>query len=224
MTRISVIIPAFNSGEFIAETLKSVRDQTFPIYEIIVVDDGSTDNTADVVATWPEVNYRYQPNSGTVKAVNNGVSAATGDLLAFLDHDDLWLPDKLEKQMIALRNDPSLELVFTLLENFFSSPLSEVDRQKIMLDTRILVGIQRSTLLVKRDTFMKVGPLASEGRVDFMDWYARAREMNVKQYVVPEVLVKRRVHGANITLTDKNLRVEYPRVLKAILDRRRSLK
>jgi len=107
---ISVIIPAFNAGRFIARTINSVLAQTLPASEIIVVDDGSTDNTADVLRSYGDkVRYIYQENAGDGPARNTGIRAAKGEWIAFLDHDDEWLPCKLELQMQLLARYPELQ-------------------------------------------------------------------------------------------------------------------
>ena len=106
---ISVVIPAYNAGGFIKRTIDSVLAQTYRDYEVIVVDDGSTDNTADVVKSCAgKVRYIYQENAGDGPARNTGIRAAKGDWIAFLDHDDEWLPQKLELQMKLLDRNPDL--------------------------------------------------------------------------------------------------------------------
>jgi glycosyltransferase involved in cell wall biosynthesis len=107
---ISAIIPAFNADRFIRRTIESILAQTYTDYEIIVVDDGSTDNTAEVVKNYgPKVNYIYQENSGDGAARNTGIAAAKGDWVAFLDHDDEWLPEKLFSQMELVGRNPDLK-------------------------------------------------------------------------------------------------------------------
>jgi len=106
---ISVVIPAFNAGRFIKRTIDSILAQTYRDYEIIVVDDGSADNTAEVVKSYgPKVRYIYQENAGDGPARNTGIRAAKGEWIAFLDHDDEWLPEKLELQMELVSRHPEL--------------------------------------------------------------------------------------------------------------------
>ncbi len=106
---ISVVIPAFNAGRFIRRTIDSVLAQTYSDYEIIVVDDGSTDNTGEVVKSYgSKVRYIYQENAGDGPARNTGIAAANGEWIAFLDHDDEWLPQRLEKQIELLKRNPEL--------------------------------------------------------------------------------------------------------------------
>jgi glycosyltransferase involved in cell wall biosynthesis len=111
---VSVIIPAYNCAPFIHDTLKSVYHQTYENWEIILIDDGSTDDTADALAPHMEkIRYHFQENRGTAAARNSGLREARGELIAFLDNDDLWLPRKLEMQVRALNAWPQCGLVFT---------------------------------------------------------------------------------------------------------------
>ncbi len=109
--KISVIMPAYKAAATIAAALRSIRDQTVRVHEVIVVDDGSPDDTAELVARdFSEVRLMRQPNAGPAVARNNGAQAATGDWLAFLDADDVWLADKLERQLPATE-DPKAAVV-----------------------------------------------------------------------------------------------------------------
>lgn len=111
---VSVIIPAFNCAEFITETLESVYQQTYTNREIVLIDDGSTDNTRSVLEPHMDrIRYFYQENRGTAAARNAGIQRSRGELIAFLDHDDLWLPEKLELQVKAMQTYPECGLVFT---------------------------------------------------------------------------------------------------------------
>ena len=108
MPKVSVIIPTYNRAPFVTEAIDSVLAQTFLDYEVIVVDDGSTDNTKDVLLPYGErTRYIYQPNSGVGAARNAGIRCAIGEWLAFLDSDDIWLPDYLSCQMEQANQNPS---------------------------------------------------------------------------------------------------------------------
>lgn len=120
---VSVIIPAYNSAKYIGEAIESVFAQTYPVHEINVVDDGSTDDTAKIVqehvraqehkSTGAQVKYIYQNNKGPAAARNAGIRAATGDYIAFLDSDDIWLSEKIELQIKKFDENPEYRLVHT---------------------------------------------------------------------------------------------------------------
>jgi glycosyltransferase involved in cell wall biosynthesis len=113
MTRVSVVIPAYNYARFLGETIQSVLDQTFRDFELIVVDDGSTDNTMEVVSSFKDnrIQYIYQENGGLSSARNTGIKASKGEYIAFLDSDDIWLPENLELKVKLLDSHPDAGLV-----------------------------------------------------------------------------------------------------------------
>lgn len=112
---VSVIIPAFNSSKFIASTIKSVLQQSYSRIEIIVIDDGSTDNTAKILKKLnsKKTRYFYQKNKGLSFSRNRGLQLAQGKYIAFMDHDDFWYPDKIEKQLDIFRKKRKVGLVYT---------------------------------------------------------------------------------------------------------------
>jgi len=112
--RISVVVPAFNVEDLISAAIESLLAQTIPLHEIIVVDDGSTDGTPEVVRRYePRVRYIRQENAGPSAARNTGIAAATGEWVAFLDSDDVWLPDKVKAELHVLEESPDLAWVAT---------------------------------------------------------------------------------------------------------------
>jgi len=118
--RVSVIIPTYNYGRFIADAVKSVQNQSYTDLEIIVIDDGSEDNTQEVLSAIEDSRLRVfrKANEGVSVARNKGIEMSSGELLAFLDADDLWRPEKLELQVAMLKAEPSLGLVFSDLARF----------------------------------------------------------------------------------------------------------
>jgi len=116
---VSLVIPAYNGRALIGRTIESILAQTWPAVEIIVVDDGSTDGTADVVARFGDrVRFLRQKNSGTAAARNLGLQQAKGEFFAVLDQDDLWMPHKLERQMPRFLEDPKIGVVYAGIEFF----------------------------------------------------------------------------------------------------------
>ena len=118
MPSVSVIIPTYQLAHLVGQTIDSVLAQTYTDYEIIVVNDGSTDNTKEVLASYGDrITVIHQENQGAAAARNAGIMATRGKYIAFLDHDDLWLPNKLEKQIAYLESNPKIGLVYS--DTFF---------------------------------------------------------------------------------------------------------
>ena len=116
LPRVSVVMAAYNYAQYIAQAIESVQKQTFTDWELIIVDDGSTDNTEDIVRPFladRRIRYHKQENGGQPKAENQGVNLARAELIAFLDADDAWLPEKLEKQIPLFKNRPEVGVVYT---------------------------------------------------------------------------------------------------------------
>jgi glycosyltransferase involved in cell wall biosynthesis len=161
---VSVIIPSHDRAQVLCRALDSVLTQTVPAAEIIVVDDGSTDNTAALVAQrYPQVSYLYQPNQGVSKARNSGVEESRGEWLAFLDSDDEWLPEKLEKQMAALQQQPHYRLCHTdeiwIRNGKRVNPMDKHAKSGgfIFENCLPLCAISPSSVLIKRDLFEQTG-------------------------------------------------------------------
>jgi len=214
---ISVVIPVFNGAAYIGQAIESVLGQTLPPDELLVIDDGSTDSTVAVVRQYqPRVEYRWQKNQGTGAARNLGISESKGELLAFIDADDLWLPDKLRLQKTALDEDPDLDLVFAHMSQFRDGGTAEEEEQTLHASPLI------SCMLARRSAFERAGAMRIDTKVEFVDWYLRAREAGLKMGTLDALLVRRRMHSANFTLQHRDVRREYVHVLKASLDRRRA--
>lgn len=217
-SQISVIIPAYNAEAFLETTLNSVFNQTLIPFEVIVIDDGSTDNTASIAKNF-DVKYAYQKNQGTAGALNHGISLASGDIFAFLDHDDIWLPKKLQHQYEVIRKFPSIDMVFTLMENVI---VNKNLAKTLDVDMGPMNGVHKSTFMVKKSSFFEVGKFSIDCLTqEFLNWFALALDKGLKAQTVQEILVKRTIHGTNQTLLNKEMKNDFPKVIKAILDRRR---
>jgi glycosyltransferase involved in cell wall biosynthesis len=220
---VSVIIPVHNCERYLAEAIESVLTQTYRPIEIIVVDDGSTDGSANVAKRFtPPVRYHFQPQSGAGAARNRGTELARGNFFAFLDADDLWLEKKLALQMAILESDPGLDMVFGHVEHFHSPELDDSQKARLDCPREPLPGYLPGTMLIREDDYLRAGAFDSKWKVgEFVDWYIRAMERELRSVLVPETLLKRRVHGSNIVIRERKSRVDYVRILKASLDRRR---
>lgn len=221
---ISVIIPACNAEKYLTQALQSVINQTLQPLEIIVVDDGSTDDTQAVTKeARSSIRYVRQINQGAGPARNAGVQMAQGSLIAFLDADDIWEPDKLAKQMAVLEGNPQLAAVFGYVSQFISPDIDERIAEKIACPAKPMAGIHPGTMLIKKDVFEKVGPFsAAYSSGEFLEWFGRAKELGLHYQMLPDILMQRRIHGSNSVLTNQNNAAEYMKIIKAALDRRRA--
>ena len=165
MTRVTAVIPSYNHGEFITAAIESVLNQTYGDLECIVVDDGSADGTEDAVAAFGErVRFLRQENRGVSFARNRGAAEASGEYLSFLDADDLWVPQKIERQLSLLEADPRLGAVYSglhligtdgLFRGREDPPPGSVALRNTLLLERPIMSIV--TALIRRDAFEDVG-------------------------------------------------------------------
>ena len=163
-TEVSVIIPTFNRAVFLAEAVKSVLEQTYTDFELIVVDDGSNDNTKEVLEPFAgRIRYFYQPNRGPSSARNLGICQAKGRYLSFLDSDDLWLPRKLEKQMAFIDSYPDCKICYTdeiwIRHGRRVNPKKKHQKYSGWIFQRMLplCIVSPSSVLIERAVFDKVG-------------------------------------------------------------------
>ena len=221
---ISVVIPVHNGERYLAESIRSVLDQGHAALELLVIDNASTDTTADVAGAFPSIRYFHLPDKGVCKALNYGLERCRGAFLGFLDADDLWSPGRLAVQLEVFASNPALEMVFGHVEQFISPELDESVKATLSIRDKRLPGRYRGSLLIRTESFWRVGPFdPSVDYGEFIDWYMRAEEQKVREVMLPDVLALRRIHGANVGYTDRHKRVEFARVLKRGLDRRRRL-
>ena len=192
--RISAVIPAYNAEKYIARSIDSVLNQTCPVDEIIVVDDGSTDNTADMVKHYGDkIRYIYQDNQGISGARNTGIKNTQGDYVAFLDSDDYWCPDKLERQMSLAEEHPEYGLLASRCDKIQCAenikkpnrPLSYQSRRGksgwVLNDLFQANFIRTSSVIIRRDCFDKVGLFDEKQKQaqDYDLWLRMAAEYQV---------------------------------------------
>src|SRR5262245_12147356 len=184
MPEISVVIPAYNAGQTIDAALRSIFAQTYRDFEVIVIDDGSIDDTRDRVAAWGAgVIYQWQPNAGPARARNRGIAAARGRLIAFLDADDAWLPRKLERQVAYFSQYPTTGLLHTativsrsplttILNTADAAPIDRIgDPPSMRFDTIFHDrDINTLTAMVPRDVLAEVGGFDERREIHVEDW------------------------------------------------------
>lgn len=207
-TSTSVIIPNYNYGNFIGEAIESVLAQTHQPNEILVVDDGSTDDSVRVVKSFgKKVKLIEQENGGVGKARNTGAKNSTGNLLAFLDADDIWFADKLEKQIKLFQSQPKFDYVSCGMREFNVSgktigeyvPVTNGwSIESILLYSEPIVA-SGSAIVVKREAFEKVGGFDEQRDLHPSEDWDFARRMSEICVIgaVSDILVHYRNHGNN---------------------------
>ncbi len=217
---VSVVIPVHNGAEYLAKALESVFSQTEPAEQVIVVDDGSRDRSAAIARSFPEVRLIQQANAGVSAARNAGVSASTGSLLAFLDQDDLWLPDKLRFQTEYLAKHPEAGYVLCHQRYVVAGERPDWFRPRTDASEPSYVP---SAWLVRRQAFEVAGGFADAFRLaQDIEWIARAQDAGIIAGIVQEVLLLKRIHGDNLGSRASEGRREVLQALRASARRKES--
>lgn len=226
---ISIIMPAYNAENYISDAINSVIAQTYHNWELIIVDDGSTDNTSQTVKEWlvkdNRIQYYYQQNGKQGKARNLGISKSKGIYLAFLDADDLWMPEKLNIQIKAIQ-EKNVDLVFADSYVFNDNETSDISK-KMNIPTSVFYDknalnlflewnrIPILTVLVKKDKVINVGSFSEELEIqnveDYHLWLKLLMTGNLF-YALDHTLAKYRVHGNSATSSDKLVLDKIPNV------------
>ena len=193
---VSVIIPTFNRLSLLKQTVSSVRSQTFQDYELIIVDDGSTDGTMEWLETLSGVRYVTQANSGIAASRNKGASLSVGKWLAFLDHDDLWDERKLEVQANFAEANPDLGMLAIkhtrLGRKSKPCPHPMWIKGDLFLKEYSESFIHTSSVMIRRDVFDAVGGFPTEYRFadEFDVWLKIAKSFQVAYYNEPMVFIR----------------------------------
>ncbi len=164
-----------------------------------------------------------QANLGPAAARNLGVEHASSDLLAFLDADDLWMPNKLARQLLAIETDRALDAVLGQVENFVSPELEASEAAKLARNAALSGEFHIGALLIRRDAFLRVGWFDIRLRHgEFIDWWSRAMQLDLIYTVMPQLVLRRRLHANNLTRREQDGRSGYPAVLRHHLARQRN--
>jgi glycosyltransferase involved in cell wall biosynthesis len=213
---LSVVIPARNAAAFLAAAVASVRAQTSPVTEIVVVDDGSTDATAQLAA---ELGARVvtQAPAGAAAARNHGAEIATGEWLAFLDADDLWLPGKTAVQRSWLADHPETDVVFGHAANFTQTAAGERRAEPPLPALVPGAALLRRAFLLQRARFDP-----AVGSSEVLAWSVRLRESGARLHLLPDLVLWRRLHDHNTRRQGDRGRAVDLRLVREHLARRRA--
>ena len=222
---ISVIIPTYNAANYLPVAINSVLAQNYQPLEIIVVDDGSTDNTADVVSSFGTAitSYTYQENGGPSAARNTALAQAHGEFVASIDADDWWSEDKLSKQLALLQANPNRGIVLGLLQYMRPATLSQLGPYQPYLDP--WAGKSFGAALIRRTVFDQVGLLDLEMiYFEDVDWFLRADEAGIMRHTMSETTLFYRRHAHNMTRDKEKNRYYMLKTFQKVIARSRAAK
>jgi glycosyltransferase involved in cell wall biosynthesis len=220
---VTVIVAVHNGERFLRSALESLYTQDYEPFEVVFVDDGSTDGSAAIARSFPGIRYVHQENRGLAAARNTGLSLAHGDLLAYLDDDDLIPPHKLRRQAEYLVANPDVGCVLGRQEIMLEpgvDPPEWLKRDTIFGD---LDGIPLVSAMIRTELLRDVGGFDPSYRyAEDRDLFVRLRQHGVRIEVIPEVLLFRRFHGENMNFRLRPQKHPLLRSLKAKIDRERA--
>ena len=219
---VSVIIPTHNGEQYLAEAIESILKQSYPNYEILVLDNGSRDQTERIAKSFPQVSYSYSEIPSAAAARSHGVSLARGEYISFLDQDDVWAPHKLSKQVEFLQSNPQYGAVIGLQQMYLQPGNSKPHWLKQIFLEQPQIAYLPSALMVHRTTFSKTEnfntalPLASD-----VAWFFKAYHLGIPIGILEEVVVHRRIHSDNMSNKHTALQKEILSAIKNSLRERR---
>jgi len=219
---ISVILPTYNAANYLPEAIESILRQNYQRIEIIVIDDGSTDNTADALAPYRDVIiYYYKENGGPASARNWGLQFAQGEIISFLDADDLWPEGKIVRQLSHLKEFPDAEVVAGRQKvEYLPGAIELLHKHELAAEPQVCQSLP--VAMIRRTAFDKVGYFDTDLIYsEDWDWFLRAREMNIKILIYNEVTNIHRRHSANMTHDTLRLNHYICKMFQKSLKRRR---
>lgn len=226
--QLSVVIPVYNGAQFLEAAVKSIYVQTYlpEDFEIILVDDGSSDHSIQIcqrlAAAHPEINLlRHEVNKGVAAARNLGVKSARGEFLAMLDQDDTWTPNKLEWQFKIFQDDPGVDLALGMLEFSLVGIKSFPSWFKPAWADAPQLGYVFGCMLIRRAIFLEVGLLDETLKMtDDYDWFARVKSSKLREHMLSDVILVRKIHASNASADTKLSNAECLKVIRRKISRR----
>ncbi|MGE0734637.1 MAG: glycosyltransferase family 2 protein [Alphaproteobacteria bacterium] len=221
--QLSVVIPVYNVARYLPHALASVDEQAPYIREIVVVDDGSTDDSAAVAEAFgPKVHVIRAEHRGIGAARNRGLAATSGEFLAILDADDVWPANSIAARFAAFAADPALDLVSGHMVEFHSDDLGAEDRARLRARTQPRAGYAPGTVVFRRSLLERVGGYREDIAIsEFIEWMGRVNETGARTAILPTTVLLRRIHAANTSHLNAAKAKDYVRVLRESIERRR---
>jgi len=197
---VSIIVPVYNGERYLTATLDSIHAQEYRTFEIVIIDDGSVDGSAEIAKVSGPVRYLYQRNQGVASAWNAGFAAARGELIAFLAQDDLWTPDKLDTQVEYMVSHPHIQ--YTVAKaRYFLEPGCIIPsglREELLEGDHVAYIVE--TMVARKSLFDTIGGFNTDlATSQDVEWFARVKDADVPMSVIEKVLLHRRIHDHNLT-------------------------
>jgi glycosyltransferase involved in cell wall biosynthesis len=201
--KVSVLMTVRDGERYLDAALRSVLDQTVAPAEVVVVDDGSTDGTRDVLATFgAAVRVVSQPAIGIASGLNRALAHARHEVIAYLDADDLWEPDAIELRVARLTSDEAAEAVGGSIIQFVSPDLEPAAAARFRVDDTPARALLLGAVIFRRESLRRLGPIdESVALAPTVDWMARARTAGIRVVWIEQVVLRRRIHTSNISIT-----------------------
>ncbi len=222
--RISVVMATLNADRFLRTALDSIASQTLAVDELVIADGGSTDQTLQIARRHPFARIVQQSGKGLPDAWNSALAHCTGDVVAFLDSDDMWTADKIELQVRHLEENWAIEAVVGHVQFFLEEGAACPRNFKPELLNGTYPAPMPGALLIRRSACDKVGlfdtrfPIACD-----IDWFARLRDLQIRIATLPNLFIRKRVHQSNLSLAP-SFQPGYQRELAQLLfEKRRRL-
>lgn len=221
---VSVIVPVYNGEKYVAETLESIIAQNYTPKEIIVVNDGSTDGSEEIIHLYKEVKYIGQMNRGVPVARNRGILKSKGEFIAFSDQDDIWKPNKLTVQVNYLVENPFCDYVISKRKIYMEPGIKRPLWLKKELTESEDIDYSPSSLLARASLFEKIGLFDTElENASDVDWFFRAKNEGIEKGIIDEVLYLKRIHEDNQSNRVYALHREYLQLIHQSIHRRKEV-
>ncbi|NBC67172.1 MAG: glycosyltransferase [Bacteroidetes bacterium] len=222
-SEISVIIVVKNGEKYLSDAIESVLNQTYLPSEILVVDGDSADRTAEIAQSFEEVTYIKQQNEGLAAARNTGINNAVGEWIAFLDHDDLWVSNKLELQVKRFEEMNDLQYCYGLVQLFVEEGVQLRNGFDESHFKEQLKGRTPGTLMARKKLFDEIGGFDTAYSIACdVDWFTRAADYKINGAFLEETLLHKRVHASNLSSKVETNRREIFRVIKNSINRQQN--
>jgi glycosyltransferase involved in cell wall biosynthesis len=221
--KISVILPVYNGEKYLLEAIQSVSSQNYSITEIIIIDDGSTDGTSQLIKQLDiaiPIRYFYQENKGPAFARNVGIKNATGEWLCFIDSDDIWPQNKIKSALTYLKNNSEVDVLWGMTKFFFESNELKSKYFRNEIAEKAIFNTYLGAAFFRKNVFEMVGNFDISLRFcEDLDWYLRAVEKKIRLVKTNNIDLLYRIHLNNSTHDNFSLNRNLIRMLRNKINR-----